>query len=60
MNEIILEAIGEKDVNLCVWIIIIGNQRIGNEGLQFLCSQELSHVTRLYLGKTIDIKRGAE
>jgi hypothetical protein len=55
MNEMILEAIGPY-VNLGIISIIIDSHRIGNEGLQFLCSQELSHVNHLNLGKTIYIK----
>jgi hypothetical protein len=56
MNENILIAIGRSDVDLSIIRIIIVSKRIDNEGMQFLCSQKLSHVTHLYLGKTIDIK----
>jgi hypothetical protein len=56
MNEKILEAIGYSDVYLSIRSIIIDSQRIGNKGMQFLCSQKLSHVTKLSLSKTIDIK----
>jgi hypothetical protein len=56
MNKEILKAIGRPNVNLSIIRIIIGNQRLGNEGMQFLCSQKVSHVTHMNLGKTIDIK----
>jgi hypothetical protein len=56
MNEKILKAIGKSDVNLSIISIIVVSKRIGNKEMQFLCSQKLSHVTRLYLRKTIDIK----
>jgi hypothetical protein len=56
MNEKILKAIDTPDVNLGIISITIGSKQIGNEGMQFLCSQKLSHVTQLSLGKTIDIK----
>jgi hypothetical protein len=56
MRENILSKINKEDVNLSIINIIIDSQRIGNEGLQFLCLQKVSHVILLYLGKTIDIK----
>jgi hypothetical protein len=56
MNEKILEAIASPYVYLSIISLIIDSQRISNEGMQFLYSQELSHVTYLYLGNTIDIK----
>jgi hypothetical protein len=51
MSENILTAIGKQKVYLSIISLIIDSQRIGNEGMQFLCSQELSHVTHMYLGK---------
>jgi hypothetical protein len=56
MNGKILKAINKSEVDLSIINIIIDSQRIGNEGMQFLCSQKLSHVTHLYVGKIIDIK----
>jgi hypothetical protein len=56
MNEKIEKAIGSTKVELSIISIIIGSQRISNEGLEFLCKQKLSHVTILHLGKKIDIK----
>jgi hypothetical protein len=56
MNENILKAIDRPEVDLGIISIIIDDKGLGNEGLSFLCSQKLSHVTSLYLGKTIDIK----
>jgi hypothetical protein len=56
MNEKISEVIDESDIYLSIISIIIDSQGMGNEGMQFLCSQKLSHVNHLYLGKTIDIK----
>jgi hypothetical protein len=46
----------ETVVNLSIISIIIDQKGLGDKEMQFLCSQELSHVTYLYLGKTIDIK----
>jgi hypothetical protein len=60
MIEKILTAVGRPDVDLSIKSIIIDYQRICNKGLQILCSQQLSHVTYLSLGKTIDIKRGTK
>jgi hypothetical protein len=65
-----LNEIGKSDVYLSIKRIIIDSQRIGNVGLEFLCSQKVSnmvqlqmkghrhscHVNRLLLGKTIAIK----
>jgi hypothetical protein len=45
MYEMILTEIGISEVYLCIMSIIIDDQQIGNEGLQFLCFQKLSHVT---------------
>jgi hypothetical protein len=56
MSEKILEDIAKSEVNLSIINITIGSQRIDNEGLSFLCSKKVSHVIRLDLGKTIDIK----
>jgi hypothetical protein len=56
MNDMILEAIDKSEIELSIISIIIGNQRLGNEGMQFLCSRMLSHVTHMNLSKTIDIK----
>jgi hypothetical protein len=56
MNEKIEKVIGSTKVILSIISIIIGYQGLGNEGMQFLCSQELSHVTHMNLSKTIDIK----
>jgi hypothetical protein len=39
MNDMILKASDRPDVGLGIISIIIGNKRIGNQGLQFLCSQ---------------------
>jgi hypothetical protein len=57
MNEKILKEIGKSEIDLSIIKIIIGYQRIGNEGLLFLCSQQLSRVICLCLGKTVDIKK---
>jgi hypothetical protein len=56
MSEKILTGIGKQKVELSIIRIIIDSQRIGNEGMQFLCSRNLSHVTHMNLSKTIDIK----
>jgi hypothetical protein len=56
MEKDILNQIKKEKVNLSIIRIIIVSQQIGNEGVQFLCSQKVSHVTHLYLGRTIDIK----
>jgi hypothetical protein len=46
----------DEVIDLSIIRIIIDSKGIGNEGLSFLCSQDLSHVTLINLGKTIDIK----
>jgi hypothetical protein len=56
MKKKVLSKVKQETVILSIKNIIIGSQRIGNEGLSFLCSQKVSHVTYLSLGKTIDIK----
>jgi hypothetical protein len=57
MSAEILKAIGKLDVYLSIITIIIDSKLIGNEGMHIICSQELSHVTKLRLGKTIEIKK---
>jgi hypothetical protein len=56
MNEKISEAIKKSEVDLGIINIIIDDKGLGKEGMQFLCSQQLSHVTELSMSKTIDIK----
>jgi hypothetical protein len=56
MEKKVLNQIQKEDIDLSIIRIIIDSSRLGNEGVQFLCSQELSHITYLNLGKTIDIK----
>jgi hypothetical protein len=56
MSNKILSEMGKEDVNLSIISIIIDSQRIGDEGMQVLCFQSLSHVTQLRLGKRIDTK----
>jgi hypothetical protein len=56
MNEKISEVIDESEIDLGIISIIIDDKGLGNEEIQFLCSQKLSHVTVLSMGKTIDIK----
>jgi hypothetical protein len=55
MEKSVLSQINKEVIYLSIWSIIIDDERLDNEGLQFLCSQDLSHVTKLYLGKTINI-----
>jgi hypothetical protein len=56
MKKTILRQINIETVDLSIISIIIDSKGLGNEGMQFLCSRKLSHVTDMKLGKTIDIK----
>jgi hypothetical protein len=55
MEGNILSKITKETVDLSIIRITIDFERIGNEGLQLLCSQKLSHINHLHLGKTMDI-----
>jgi hypothetical protein len=44
------------EIDLSIKSIIIDNLHIGNDGMQILCSQPLSHVVKLFLCKNINSK----
>jgi hypothetical protein len=52
-----MTGIGDnKEISLSISHIIRDYQQIDDAGVQLLCSQPLSHITKLYLGKTIENK----
>jgi hypothetical protein len=46
----------KKIINLSTNHIIREDDQIGDAGVQLLCSQPLSHITKLYLSRMIDNK----
>jgi hypothetical protein len=56
MSKKIMNEASNEEVDLCIKQINIDFHRIGNQGMQFLCSQSLSHATKLVLSKTIENK----
>jgi hypothetical protein len=56
MKKKILSEMSNEKVILSIRCLILDNKRIGDKGMEIICSQPTSHVTSFHLGKANDRK----